>query len=339
MRAAFRPRYLAGAGLLLLAVAVVLLLVLQSDAYLEIPDRARPLAPLVHVPRAKPDRDGGGIYYVAVIVRRASLLEKLFPPLRAEGSKLQPASNVLQPGVNQREENEAEAREMINSQQTAEAVAFRELGYRVVAEPIGLRVEGVYADSHAVGKLRPTDVIVRADGRRVRTYKELRQMIDRHKPGDIVRVTYRRGAQTLSASIKTIAERGAPGHAFIGILTSEALRFELPFRAKFNLGRVGGPSAGLAFALELLEQKGRDVDRGYRVVATGQLEPDGSVIRIGGVPQKTIGARRAHADVFLVPADGGNAAEAKRYAHGLRIIPVKTFQQALRALATLPKKR
>jgi PDZ domain-containing protein len=338
LRRAGRPRYLAGAGLLLLALAAVVLLVVQSNSYLEIPDRARPLAPLVRVPGGKPDHDGGGIYYVAVVVRRASLLEKLFPPLRSEGSTLEPASTILQPGVTQREENEAEAREMATSQQTAEAVAYRELGYHVVAQPVGLRVEAVDRTSHAVGKLKPTDVIVGADGRRVRTYTELRRAIDRHKPGDMVRLAYRRGARTLTASIVTIAERGAPGHAFIGILTSEALRFELPFRAKFNLGEVGGPSAGLAFALELLEQKGRDVDHGYRVVATGQLEPDGSVVRIGGVPQKTIGARRAHADVFLVPADGGNATQAKRYAHGLRIIPVKTFQQALRALATLPKK-
>jgi PDZ domain-containing protein len=65
---------------------------------------------------------------------------------------------------------------------------------------------------------------------------------------------------------------------------------------------------------------------------------DGSVEPIGGVEQKTYGARRAHADVFLVPAAGDNAADARRYAHGLRIIAVKSFPQALRALATLPSK-
>jgi PDZ domain-containing protein len=87
-----------------------------------------------------------------------------------------------------------------------------------------------------------------------------------------------------------------------------------------------------------MEKKGRDIDRGYKIAATGELQLDGSVTRIGGIKQKTIGARKSHVDVFLVPVDGENARDAKRYAHGLRIIPVKSFQQALRVLATLPQK-
>jgi len=79
------------------------------------------------------------------------------------------------------------------------------------------------------------------------------------------------------------------------------------------------------------------VDHGYKVAATGVIGPDGSIGPIGGLKQKVIGARQAHVDVFLVPA-GENYSEAKKDAHGLRIIAVKTFQQALRALATLPAK-
>jgi Lon-like protease len=69
------------------------------------------------------------------------------------------------------------------------------------------------------------------------------------------------------------------------------------------------------------------------------MELDGTVGAIGGVKQKTYGVREAKADVFLVPVAGDNAAEAKHYAHGLRIIPVRSFPQALQALATLPLKR
>ena len=99
---------------------------------------------------------------------------------------------------------------------------------------------------------------------------------------------------------------------------------------------MGGPSAGLAFALDVLEELGRNVDGGHRIAATGEIFLNGSVGPIGGIKQKTIGARHAGVDAFLVPA-GDNAREARKYAHGLRIIPVKSFQQALRALATLPE--
>ena len=112
---------------------------------------------------------------------------------------------------------------------------------------------------------------------------------------------------------------------------------ELPVDVDIDLGGVGGPSAGLAFALDIMEELGRDVDRGNRVAATGAIELDGAVTPVGGLKQKTIGARRAGVDVFLVPA-GENAAVAKANAAGLRIIPVHNFQQALRALKTLPRK-
>jgi PDZ domain-containing protein len=122
----------------------------------------------------------------------------------------------------------------------------------------------------------------------------------------------------------------------IGVIVTQNARIELPLSVSINAGSVGGPSAGLAFALDVLEQLGRDVDHGRRVAATGEIELDGSVQPIGGVKQKTIGVRKTGIRVFLVPA-GENASEARRYADGLRIVPVKNFQQALRALATLSR--
>ena len=87
----------------------------------------------------------------------------------------------------------------------------------------------------------------------------------------------------------------------------------------------------------MLQALGRNVDRGHKIAATGEIALDGTVGPIGGIKQKTIGAREAGVDVFLVPK--ANAATARKYAHGLRIIPVKNFQQALHALATLPLER
>jgi PDZ domain-containing protein len=186
--------------------------------------------------------------------------------------------------------------------------------------------------------LQPGDVIVAANGKPVLTRTDLAAALAHLKPGNVVRIKVLRGDKNPTFSIRTTADSQDPKRTIIGVLPIQALRVRLPFRIEFNLRKVGGPSAGLAFALELLEKKGRDVDHGYKIAATGEIQLDGSVTRIGGIKQKTIGARKSHVDVFLVPVDGENARDAKRYAGGLRIIPVKSFQQALQALATLPPK-
>jgi PDZ domain-containing protein len=156
-----------------------------------------------------------------------------------------------------------------------------------------------------------------------------------HRVGDVVALTVQRGKLTLVEKIKTIgAGKGKDRRPIVGIGTAQALDIQLPLQVSINAGKVGGPSAGVAFALEVMEELGRDVVHGHKVAATGEIRPDGSIGPIGGIKQKTIGARKAHVDAFLVPA-GDNAREARKYADGLRIIPVETFPQALRALATL----
>ena len=141
----------------------------------------------------------------------------------------------------------------------------------------------------------------------------------------------------LPFTVKTMADTTNKKRAIIGFAPEQAAEIRLPLKVSIDAGNVGGPSAGLAFALEVMEELGRNVDRGYTVAATGQIELDGSITSVGGLKQKTFGVRKAKADVFLVPA-GENAQEARRYANGLRVIAVKSFPQALRALATLPPK-
>jgi PDZ domain-containing protein len=328
---------LAVAGIVALVIAIVVLLTQTSNEYLLVPDRAHPLAQIVKVPGQKPSDPRGGVYYVDVLERKASLLERLFPGLR-NGSSLVQHDAITPPGVSDQQQLQADRFDMQLSQQVASAVALRALGYDVRIEPHGVRVALVYGQTHAAGKLKPGDVIVGADGKPVRSTVDLHEILARHKVGDVVPLTFLRDGKLHHARVATSADPFDSTHAIVGFQPQPALRLNTPFRIRFNLGDVGGPSAGLAFALQILEARGRDVDHGYKVAATGVINPDGSVGAIGGVKQKTYGARQAHVDVFLVPA-GDNYREARKYAHGLRLIPVKSFQQALHALATLPPKR
>jgi PDZ domain-containing protein len=313
-------------GLLLLAVAAALWAI-PSRQYIFLPDRAHPVAPLVKVAGGHQADDGGGIYFVDVIVRKASLLERLFGGLR-DGAQLYPASQVIPKGLNEGKERELERSEMRLSQQNAATVAIRTLGPELPPTAAGARVYAVEKKLPAAGNLRPRDVIVAVDGASVRSPEDVSRLM-RGKPiGARVAFKIRRTGTTHTVVLHTVPAGHGSKRGIVGILLDQA-------GVSFDSHGVGGPSAGLAFALEILEQLGRNVDHGHKIAATGEIWSNGSVHPIGGIEQKTIGARAAGVDAFLVPA-GENARDARKYAKGLRIIPVKSFQQALQALATLP---
>jgi PDZ domain-containing protein len=181
------------------------------------------------------------------------------------------------------------------------------------------------------------DVIVSAAGKQTLTVGELRRATASVRPGGALALRLRRDGKTLDRSVTTVAAPDDARKAIIGIRVAQDARIRLPLKVDIDLGNVGGPSAGLPFALQIYQDLGNDVDGGNRVAATGEIELDGSVGSVGGIKQKTYGVRSSGADVFLVPA-GENAATARRYAGGLRIIPVESFEQALHALETLPRK-
>jgi Lon-like protease len=331
------PTRLVGAAAGLVVLAAVVLYIAPSNDFLLLPDKAHPVAPLVRVQGGKDPAGPGGIYFVDVFERRANMLESFFPFIRS-GATLVPAKLIVPPGVSDKAQRRADLREMSISQRVAAAVALRSLGYKVTARPAGVVVDAVALGSNAVGKLEPTDVIVTVNGTKTPTISRLRAVLSRVHPGDTVRLTITRGAEHRSAAIRTVPDPLERSRALVGFTPAQSATIDLPLKVTIDAGNVGGPSAGLAFALEVLEELGHRVDRGYRIAATGQIELDGTVTPIGGVKQKTFGVREAKADIFLVPA-GDNAREALRYANGLRIIAVKSFPQALRALATLPRKQ
>ena len=326
---------LIGGGLVIGVLTVGALWLLPSDSYLLLPDRAKPLADKVKVEGEKP-HPPGAIYYTDVVVRKASLLEELVSGTRPDGADLVPEHALVPPGSNLGERRRQNLRQMDRSEEVAAAVALRELGYDVQAEAEGALVVGVAGDAPAAGKIEPTDVIVEVDGTAVKTPDDLRRLIGTHEPGESVRLRVRRGDSTEVIEVGTVASPDEPRRPIVGVQVEQSSDIRLPIDVEIDLGGVGGPSAGLAFALDIVEELRGGVDRGLDVAATGAIELDGDVVSIGGVKQKVIGARRTGADVFLVPA-GDNAAEARRHAGDLRIIPVESFGQALRELATLKR--
>jgi len=302
-----------------------------------VPDEAKPLVDLVLVEGERNPNDEGGILYVDVLVRKASFAEEQIPALRPDGADAVPAHAIVPEGSSFQDRREENLRAMDRSQEVAAAVALRELGYDVGSDPEGALVVAVAEDAPAAGKLEAGEVIVAVDGTAVATPDDLRRQIGRHEAGETVRLRVRAGDDTRTVEVGTIASPDDPEQPIVGIQVEQFAEIDVPIDVEIDLGNVGGPSAGLAFALDLVEELRGDVDRGNLVAATGEIQLDGTVSPVGGLKQKTIGAKRAGADVFLVPA-GDNAAVARRNADGMRIIAVESFQQALQELATVPRK-
>ena len=202
----FSPVRLFVAGFLVAAVAAALW-ILPTESYIFLPHRAQSVAPLVEVAGGKDPKDGG-IYFVDVLVRKATLIERLFPSIR-EGATVVPAEEVRPPGVSEGQRRREELLEMQMSQRVAAAVALRQLGYQVVAKPIGARIELVDPEAPAAGKLFPGDVITGAGGKPVAGPAGLRRAI---RASDIARdvlLVVKRGDKQVDVRIRPV--RGPQG--------------------------------------------------------------------------------------------------------------------------------
>ena len=318
-----------GVGVVLAAITAALFYVPSGD-YLFLPHPAQPVDPLVRVEGEEAgDDDDGGVYMVDIFVRKAVLIERLYPGIE-DGSSLVSGEDVNPTGVSESERRRSSLNEMSRSQQVAVAVALRSLEMKVGVDRSGAEIVAVLPAKPAEGRLEVGDVIVDARGRSVRTPQDLLEALEDVRPGDEVALTILRDGEQRSVRVGTTADERDTERPLLGVQIQQAAEFDFPVDVEIDAGGVGGPSAGLAFALDIVEELGRDVSDGRRVAVTGTLDLDGVVGAVGGLKQKTIGAREADADVFIVP--DANAAEARRHADGLEIVAVSTFEEALSAL-------
>jgi PDZ domain-containing protein len=220
---------------------------------------------------------------------------------------------------------------MANSQETATAAALcvLRINFRVV-DTVTVVAKGLPAQ----GVLRRGDVITAVDGKPVTCQADAATLIRARAPGAPVILTIARteGGRrvTKQVHIKTAA---IGGHAVVGVQISESYVF--PFNVRIRVGDIGGPSAGLMFALGIVDKlTPRNLTGGRFVAGTGEISADGAVSAIGGIQQKMAGARQAGATIFLTPA--ANCADtAGAVPAGMRLVKVSTLGGAVTALEAL----
>ncbi|MCI3919082.1 PDZ domain-containing protein [Paenibacillus sp. TRM 82003] len=249
-------------------------------------------------------------------------------------------------GANRKEYVQRQRLFMRGSHSNALEAAYRELGipYEVRSEEVV--VFGVMEGLSADGLLRPGDRLVSIEGLVIEDGDDLFAALEGKAIGDVVSLTYRRGegeAEDARLELKPLPDSDPPRPG-MGI-TYGTIQAVAPLDeahvVNIAAGDIGGPSAGLMFTLEIMNQlTPDDLTRGYIVAGTGEIAPDGTVGRIGGVVHKVVGAERKGAELFFVPT--GNAEDARRKANeigaSMTIVPVDTLEQALDYLASLPEK-
>jgi PDZ domain-containing protein len=218
------------------------------------------------------------------------------------------------------------AQQFAASQTSAETAALRELGF-----PVQVTIAEIQSGRPAEAALKVNDVITTVDGEQVTTAQKLSDLIRAKPAGTALSVGYTRDGKPGTATVTSVAaEDGTP---VIGVRVEQ--KQPHPFTLKIELDEIGGPSAGLMFALGIIDKlEPEDLTGGLIVAGTGTIDDEGRVGPIGGVPQKLVAARAAKATAFFTPAD--NCAEAVANAvPDLKLVKIGTLDDALAALEAL----
>ncbi|HZR50658.1 MAG TPA: PDZ domain-containing protein [Streptosporangiaceae bacterium] len=232
-----------------------------------------------------------------------------------------PETELFPAGTTQQQAQQQDTAQMASSQQLATAAAFTELGIKFTTLVTVTQTE---SGAPAASALKDGDVITAVDGQAVTGDTQLTSLIRSHPAGSLLDMKVVRNGQTEHVPVKTI---DSGGHPIIGVLVTDQYKF--PFNVKISIGDIGGPSAGMMFALGIIDKLTTDNLTGGKFIAgTGEIEVGGKVDAIGGIQQKMIGARNAGATVFLAPASNCNDVKNAIPA-GLRVVKVSTLSQAV----------
>lgn len=292
----------------------------------------------------------GDLFMVDVFVGPATPLDYLRSKLGPvggldQGTELVPRGAVLG-STPQSQLGCQDTQQMQGSTSSAAVVAIRQLGYKVTENHLGAQLYQVQPGSAATAAgLRCGDVVTAVGTKPVHTSQELVNWLHAYKPGDQVTLTAQRpdgkgGTRTVTATSRltgTPAIDGQPANpqkAFLGVVAQDDTTFTFPFGVNIDVGDIGGPSAGLALTLGLLDVlSSGQLTGGHKVAATGTISIDGKVGDVGGVAQKAVAVRRAGAQVFFVPPQEFSAARSQ--AGSMKVYAVSTIQQALNDLKAL----
>jgi PDZ domain-containing protein len=330
-----------GPVLVVLVLGLVVVASVPVPYYSISPGSARAVEPLLSFeavdgqPAPHPEAPDDDLLFVTVSTRRPAGIQ-VYGALRDKTVDLV-QQELITGGQSPERNSKYNVQLMTDSKSTAAKVALERAGYEVKMRPVGAVVTDLAPEYPVAKVVHPGDTIIGADGEDITTADELVAVIAGHRPGERVRLTLLPlgATEPVTVEAELAARPEDETKPLLGVTLSDRPEFTFPIEVEIDSGSVGGPSAGLAFTLAILDRLTEgDLTGPSKVAVTGTIRLDGSVGPVGGVTQKTEAAVRAGAKACLVPPD--EYADAKRAARGrLRILQVSTVDEALAALRRL----
>ena len=279
----------------------------------------------------------GNLYQLTVRRDEANIYVYLWSLLNSSYD-LYPREVILPDGVTPQELSEISIQNMRTSENVAIAVALKNIGYEIESKGDGVAVVGLLEDSPVKDKLNKGDLINSINNTDIYSATEFISTLRTYSIGETVSIGLLREIEGIKEQIyikTTLIEHveyeGEPMVGFLATTVNE--RFDFPFEIDIKTGNVGGPSAGLMMALNVYNNLiPEDITNSKIIAGTGTIEIDGSVGPVGGIKQKIIAAKRAGAELILVPV--ANFEEAQPFeTDKTAIVAVDSFDEALAVIS------
>ncbi len=322
---------------ILVVLAVLLFSVLVPTSYLAIyPGNLENLGEMVIIDDDQALAEDNGSFMLVTIAQRRATLSSLVWGWINPSIDLRHQMQLIPPDMDEEEHREILKQWMEESKLLAKFIALRWAGYEIEMDGRGAKVEGFVEDSPAKEVLREGDVILTVDEEDIYFVDQLLAKVQERQVGDSISITYQSNEDIKSTEVNTIAHQNEPDRPAIGVYITAFQERELnmPFDIDIDTGEIAGPSAGMMFVLEIIDQlEEENLTCGYKIAGTGTIDYFENVGGIGGVKQKVLTAEREGADYFIVPQK--NYHEAVAAANKIEVVAVETLDEVMEFLKEL----
>ncbi|MFF5993205.1 SepM family pheromone-processing serine protease [Lysinibacillus sp. KU-BSD001] len=337
-------------------ILVGVLLLYPLDVYVMKPGHAYDVSEYVMVQDGDED-DEGTFSLMTVSMSKATPLMYVYAKLK-DYYELLPMNQVRQNEEDEEEYNIRQLKLMADSQFNALYVAFSRAGLEYEVTFQGVYVLNIITGGAADGILKPGDEIVEINGETIESQDMLVRRIEeqRDEGHDEIELVINRNNELLTKVLALKEIPGSEGRVGLGIIFTESKSIKTSPNVNIDTESIGGPSAGLMFTLGILNQLlDEDLTKGYKIAGTGEMLESGIVGRIGGVEKKVVAAHKAGMEIFFAPDDQvteemlsrnpnylsnyeAAVKTAKDIGTTMKIVPVKTIEEALQYLEQLEPK-